>query len=163
MIKREKIPQKSFRRQLVHVMSKKETPYPLNQAGATRGVATWCSKKRLNWTLPWVNHTKKMHKEQKECKDLMLQMRKKSKNSSFDISFPNSVERGPSSKVWHRCVPNSQTVVWLGLPESFVHNLALSFAQKHLFRWSFVGALGLGGLSVKVGQAKVDSKVIYSH
>ena len=31
-------------------------------------------------------------------------------------------------------VPNLQTVVWLGLPESFVHNLALSFAQKHLCR-----------------------------
>ena len=31
-------------------------------------------------------------------------------------------------------VPNSQTVVWLGLPESFVHNLALSFAHKHLCR-----------------------------
>ena len=31
-------------------------------------------------------------------------------------------------------VPNLQTVVWLGLPESFVHNLALPFAQKHLCR-----------------------------
>ena len=31
-------------------------------------------------------------------------------------------------------VPNLQTVVWLGLPESFVHNLALSFAHKHLCR-----------------------------
>ena len=31
-------------------------------------------------------------------------------------------------------VPNLQTVIWLGLPESFVHNLALSFAQKHLCR-----------------------------
>ena len=27
-------------------------------------------------------------------------------------------------------VSNLQTVVWLGLPESFVHNLALSFAHK---------------------------------
>ena len=31
-------------------------------------------------------------------------------------------------------VPNLQTVVWLGLPGSFVHNLALSFAHKHLCR-----------------------------
>ena len=31
-------------------------------------------------------------------------------------------------------VSNLQTVVWLGLPESFVHNLALSFAHKHLCR-----------------------------
>ena len=31
-------------------------------------------------------------------------------------------------------IPNLQTVVWLGLPESFVHNLALSFALKHLCR-----------------------------
>ena len=53
-----------------------------------------------------------------------------------------------SSKVWHRCrfkPPNCRlaraarvvcvqpgTVVWLGLPESFVYNLALSFAHKHL-------------------------------
>ena len=29
-------------------------------------------------------------------------------------------------------VPNLQTVVWLGLPESFVYNLARSFAHKHL-------------------------------
>ena len=41
MIKGEKIPQKYFSRQLVHLvhaMTKIETPYPLNQAGATRGV-----------------------------------------------------------------------------------------------------------------------------
>ena len=25
-------------------------------------------------------------------------------------------------------------VIWIGLPESFVHNLALSFAHKHLCR-----------------------------
>ena len=31
-------------------------------------------------------------------------------------------------------IPNLQTVVWLGLAESFVHNLALSFAHKHLCR-----------------------------
>ena len=31
-------------------------------------------------------------------------------------------------------VPNLQTVIWLGLPESFVHNLALSFDHKHLCR-----------------------------
>ena len=42
-------------------------------------------------------------------------------------------------------VPNLKTVVWLGLPESFVHNLALSFAQKHLCRLSERGVgWGLG-------------------
>ena len=31
-------------------------------------------------------------------------------------------------------VPNLQTVIWLGLSESFVHNLALSFAYEHCCR-----------------------------
>ena len=40
--------------------------------------------------------------------------------------------RGLVLKYGTDVVPNLQTVVWLGLPESFVHNLALSFAHKHL-------------------------------
>ena len=56
-------------------------------------------------------------------------------------------------------VPNLQTVVWQGLPESFVHNLALSFAHKHLSLvvcWSGSGGGGGGG----GGLVYVDSKVI---
>ena len=53
-------------------------------------------------------------------------------------------------------VSNLQTVVWLGLPESFVHNLALSFAHN-LTNTSVVSRLserGVGGCC-----RHVDSKV----
>ena len=55
----EKIPEKSFRRQLVNAKTNKETSYPLNLAEAKQR-SIWCGKKRWNWTLHWVNHTKKM-------------------------------------------------------------------------------------------------------
>ena len=57
-----------------------------------------------------------------------------------DVGHPSkkAVGRYPSVclvlKYGTDVVPNLQTVVWLGLPESFVHNLALSFVHKHLCR-----------------------------
>ena len=46
-----------------------------------------------------------------------------------------------------------------------MYNLALSFAQKHLslIVCRSAGGCFVGGWSVKVGQVKVDSKVMYSH
>ena len=49
-------------------------------------------------------------------------------------------------------IPNPQTGVWLGWPESFVHNLAMSFAHKHL---SLVICQSGGGCWLWFGSVKV--------